>query len=124
MNHRLMPCSACQRHIFFDEQQCPFCGAAVVARKLAPLPQDRMNRRQMALFAAATAAASLGAGCTGAPGSRQDSSEVADASVAHRDSGDAADAPPATADSGGVADASWAAEDAPHTCYGAPPARA
>jgi hypothetical protein len=59
----LVPCGGCDRHVKSDEPTCPFCGAAVDARRPVPgRPSARLGRAATFAFGAALAAASA-SGC-------------------------------------------------------------
>jgi hypothetical protein len=60
MNHHLLPCDACNRHVRASDTRCPFCDAAVNAARAAvvpAVPTERLSRAAMFVFGATVAAA-------------------------------------------------------------------
>jgi hypothetical protein len=86
--HRLLPCSACSRHVRADEATCRFCGAPIDARFLPPDTTRRLGRAAVFAFGATVAVAACssevvidaddaGAGPGAGPGTSSSSSSSA-----------------------------------------------
>lgn len=59
MSNPLHPCPACQRHVFADACECPFCGAKLSPATCAKLPTPPPNYRGMSRAARIAVGASL-----------------------------------------------------------------
>lgn len=61
MTLRLVPCSACSRHIRVDSQQCPFCFTSTVVASEPPRarPSGRLSSLAVMTFRAATLGAAI-----------------------------------------------------------------
>ena len=70
MSSRLVPCSACSRHVRFDSERCPFCG---VARALEPAAPSVASTPRLSSLAVMTfRAATLGVAITACGGESND----------------------------------------------------
>jgi hypothetical protein len=98
-DRRLVPCSACRRHVRVDEVACPFCEAAL----LAPPPARVLPQRRLGSVAWFTFALAAGA-CGGISEEEKRAAPESDGGV---DAGSDAGEIPGdnSADGGGVIDA-------------------
>jgi hypothetical protein len=66
MSSRLVPCSACDRHVRLSEEECPFCGAAMGVDGIPQIvarPKHRLGRAALFAFGAAAAGVVAIGGC-------------------------------------------------------------
>jgi hypothetical protein len=131
MNARLLPCTACARHIRATEPTCPFCGEALpdAYRHAGPaaLPKKRLGRAARFAFGAVVAGTLAATGCgdddgtsdTGTP----DTSTTLDSGTPDTSAGDTGTADTGSADSAADtgSDADTGVPDAVAPPYGAPP---
>lgn len=71
MSSRLVPCSDCSRHVRFDSERCPFCGAPRALEPAAP-PSVASTARLSSLAVMTFRAATLGVAITACGGESND----------------------------------------------------